>query len=88
MVAGSEWGTLYEEFARVTFATGPRLQQRLAGGDYLIAVFDPAGEIGTYGVTLDGAEVPGGDFQGFLSEFEAWKACTPPAVPAGTPVSG
>jgi hypothetical protein len=36
---------------------GPCLEQELEGGQYLVAVYDPEGETGAYGLTTDGEEV-------------------------------
>ena len=86
VVAGDEWGTLYEPYADVTFITGPELRQRLTGGDYLVAVFDPDGGTGTYGLTLGGDEVFGGD-PDFATKFEPWRRCEPPSIPPATPTA-
>lgn len=55
------WGTFFEPFTGTTYATGPRLIPRLAGGTYLLAVYAPDGRVGAYGLSLGGAEEPGGD---------------------------
>lgn len=82
VVAGDTWGTLYERFAGITFVTGPRLELRLAGGEYLVAVFDPAGGAGTYGLTVDGAEEFPDDFDptAMVALFEPWLGCDPAAL--------
>lgn len=76
IVSGSEWGTFFEPFSRTTFVTGPELGTSLDGGVYLIAVFDPNGGAGTYGVSINGAETRGGEPE-YDRLFPAWKACAP-----------
>ncbi|HYO30459.1 MAG TPA: hypothetical protein VER37_07780 [Thermomicrobiales bacterium] len=82
LVAGEEWGTLYEEFGGITFNTGPRLEERLAGGEYLVAVFDPADGTGAYGLTIDGAEIfpEAFDAATFEAKFTPWNGCEPEAL--------
>ncbi len=76
IVSGAEWGTFFEPFSRTTFVTGPELRTSLDGGVYLIAVFDPTGGAGTYGVSINGAETRGGEPE-YDRLFPAWKACAP-----------
>lgn len=83
VAASDEWGMFYEPFTRTTYATGPRVALPLAGGSYLLAVNDPAGEVGTYGLALGGAERFGGDPTFFL-KIGAVEQCELPAPSALT----
>lgn len=76
VVSGSEWGTFFEPFSQTTFVTGPELKTTLGGGVYLLAVFNPEGDAGTYGVSINGAETFGGQPE-YDRLFPAWKACAP-----------
>ena len=84
VIAGEEWEPFFETYTGTTFLVGPALRQRLAGGDYLVAVFDPAGGTGSYGLSVDGAELPGGDTD-VSARFAAWGRCVTHPVPAATP---
>lgn len=75
-VHGGEWDELYERFAGVPFVRGPAYAATLEEGEYLVAVFDPAGRAGVYGLTLGGAEVRGGDPE-FFARFGPWSRCQP-----------
>lgn len=75
-VSGGIWEPFYERFAGVTFVRGPAYAGTLAGGDYLVAVFDPDGGEGVYGLTFGGDEVIGGDFD-FFTKFGPWTRCQP-----------
>ena len=85
----AEWGTFFEPFTRTTYATGPRVERTLTGGDYLAAVMmrDPDDAVGTYGLALGGAERLGGD-PAFLTKIAAIERCEPPVLPAATPTRG
>lgn len=76
IVHGGEWDEFYERFAGVTFVRGPAFMATLAGGGYLVAVFDPAGGAGVYGLTFGGAEVRGGDPE-FFARFGPWSKRQP-----------
>jgi hypothetical protein len=58
------------------------LEERLAGGEYLVAVFDPADGTGTYGLTIDGAEIfpEAFDAATFEARFTPWNGCEPEAL--------
>jgi hypothetical protein len=75
-VHGDEWIPRYEQYSRVTFIIGPSLETPLVGGEYLVAVWDPEGAAGSYGLSFGGEEVRGGqpDFQ---EQFPAWADCAP-----------
>lgn len=75
-IAGGTWESFYERFARVTFVRGPTFTGTLAGGDYVVAVFDPDGGEGVYGLTLGGEEVVGGEAD-FFTKFVPWTRCQP-----------
>jgi hypothetical protein len=75
-IAGGTWEPFYERFAGVTFVRGPAFTGTLAGGEYLIAVFDPDGGEGVYGLALGGEEVIGGEAD-FFTKFEPWTRCQP-----------
>lgn len=89
-VAGEDWGEFFEPFGGVTFRTGPELERRLDGGEYLVAVWHPSGEPGSYGLSVDGTEVAaeGGDRASFEAAFAGWNRCQPAAEPIGSPVTG
>lgn len=76
-VDGEEWGTFYEPFTGSTFLTGPRLGTKLAGGDYVMAVYDTSGGSGTYGLTVGLEEIFGGEVAAFATRFGAWERCEP-----------
>lgn len=61
VLQSNHWGTFFEPFTRTTYATGPHLTGKLVGGTYLLSVYDPGNQIGTYGLSLGGSEKPGGD---------------------------
>lgn len=61
VLANETWGTFFEPFTLTTYATSPRFTETLTGGEYLIAVVEPEGDIGTYGLALGGSEEFGGD---------------------------
>lgn len=84
VVAGDRWGTFYESFTETTFLTGPRLGLPLAGGEYMVAVYDPTGGTGTYGLTLGGEEVPGGDDTIDVKTYERWARCEAGPFQTGT----
>lgn len=87
IVKGDEWGLFFEPFTRSTYATSPRFVETLVGGDYLIAVVEPEGDAGTYGLALGGSERFGGD-PDFLSLIGSIDSCEPPTIvasPAATP---
>ena len=75
-IHGGDWEPFYERFAGVTFVRGPAFAGPLAGGEYLVAVFDPDGGEGVYGLTLGGGEVIGGESE-FLTKFVPWTRCQP-----------
>jgi hypothetical protein len=77
------WGEFYEPFSATLYWTGPDLQVDLAAGDYLLAVIEPDGDPGTYGLSLGGAEVWGGD-PDYRTKVGAIHACDPP--PVATPI--
>lgn len=79
-----EWGEFYEPYSGVNYATGPDLEVELPAGEYLLAVVEPDGDAGTYGLTLGGAEVRGGD----SADAATWGAvlqCEPPPVATPAP---
>jgi hypothetical protein len=84
--AVDDWDPLYEPFTGTTFLVGPPLRQGLAGGDYLIAVFDPAGGSDSFNLSFAGAELPGGD-PAFAEKYSEWERCEPAAVPNATPAT-
>lgn len=82
-----DWGSFYEPFTGTTYATGPRWSGSVRAGDYLIAVYDPEGDAGTYGLSLGGSERSGGD-PAFLAKIEPYETCTlPPDDGTATPVN-
>lgn len=89
VVSSEEWGSFFEPFTRTTYATSPRFLELLEGGDYLIAVVEPDGDTGTYGLALGGSENFGGDPR-FLERIGPIDDCIPPPVaasPEATPAS-
>ena len=86
LVASLEtWGEFYEPYSQTLYATGPDLAVDLAPGDYLLAVVEPDGDPGTYGLTLGGAEIRGGE-----SDPEKWGlvlTCDPPPVATPEPAT-
>lgn len=84
VLTSAEWGVFYEPFTGTTYATSPRFKAALSGGDYLIAVIEPEGDAGTYGLALGGSERFGGDPH-FRERIGAIDRCEPPAL-IGTPV--
>ena len=86
VATSSRWGTFFEPFTGTTYATGPHVQRLLTGGDYLVAVYAPDRQIGTYGLSLGGTERGGGD-AGFQSRIAPYTRCTPPERAPATPVA-
>lgn len=83
VVDADEWGTFFEPFTQTTYATSERFFRVLDGGDYVIAVIEPDGDAGTYGLALGGSENFGGD-PAFLAKIGPVNACQPPELPAAT----
>lgn len=80
------WGTFYEPFTKTTYATGPAIRKALDGGFYLVAIDEPAGKTGTYGLSLGGSERRGGD-PAFLAKIGPILGCTPPSLTSGSPTA-
>lgn len=74
VLQSNHWGTFFEPFTRTTYATGPHLTGKLVSGTYLLAVYDPSNQIGTYGLSLGGSEKPGGDVD-FLARIGPINHC-------------
>ena len=72
-IAGDEW----RQFAHagIAYLVGPAFAGRLAGGDYLVAVYDPSGETGAYGLSLGGAERFSLPPPEFATNMARWSAC-------------
>lgn len=89
--AAVEWGTFAEPAFDLYVRTGPRLERRLDGGDYLVAVSVPTAAAGTYGLTLDGDEIVGGDFLSLTALIPSWNRCESalgPRADDGVPLVG
>ena len=81
VIGGDGWEILRD--GQFSFVMGPRLEQQLPGGQYLVAVYDPQGKAGAYGLTLDSEEVvtlP----ENFWARIERWNRCEP-IISAATP---
>ena len=74
MVAEGEWQKLSD--GELAFILGPPFEQRLPGGEYLVAVYDPEGGIGSYGLTTNGEEVVTFP-EGFWAKAANWSRCEP-----------
>lgn len=82
VVGGDQWEVLRD--GQLSFVMGPRLEQQLPGGTYLVAVYDPEGETGVYGLTTNGEEVvtlP----EGFWAKIEGWNQCESVSVATPAP---
>jgi hypothetical protein len=81
VIAAETWGSFFEPFTGTSYATGPRWSGEVDAGRYLIAVYEPDGDTGTYGLSLGGSERPGGDPE-FMTKVGPFESCEPPDLPA------
>lgn len=72
-ITGTEWTPLAH--AGIAYLVGPAFHERLAGGDYLVAVHDPSGATGSYGLSLGGTEEFSMPPSAFAKNMTRWVAC-------------